>query len=47
MLADAFGLSVALQLVPLVSLLAAGIFALARSSYQRDLQQLGWRVGVA
>ena len=47
MLADAFGLSVALQLVPLVSLLAAGIFALARGSYQRDLRQLGWRVGIA
>jgi MFS family permease len=47
MLADAFGLPVALQLVPLVSLVAAGIFALARSSYQRDLQQVGWRVGVA
>jgi len=47
MLADAFGLSVALQLVPLVSLVAAGIFALARRSYQRDLQQLGWRAGVA
>jgi MFS family permease len=47
MLADAFGLSVALQLVPLVSLVSAGIFALARSSYRRDLQQLGWRVGVA
>jgi len=47
MLADAFGLTVALQLVPLVSLAAAGIFALARSSYQRDLQQRGWRAGVA
>jgi MFS family permease len=47
MLADAFGLSVALQLVPLVSLVAAGIFALARRSYQRDLQQPGWRVGAA
>jgi MFS family permease len=46
-LADAFGLPVALQLVPLVSLVAAGIFALARTSYQQDLQQLGWRVGVA
>jgi MFS family permease len=47
MLADAFGLPVALQLVPLVSLAAAGIFALARCSYQRDLQQLGRRAGVA
>ena len=47
MLADAFGLPVALQLVPLVSLVSAGIFALARSSYQRDLQHLGWRAGVA
>jgi MFS family permease len=47
MLADAFGLPMALQLVPLVSLVAAGIFALARSSYQQDLQQLGWRVGAA
>jgi MFS family permease len=46
MLADAFGLPVALRLVPLVSLLAAGIFALARRSYQRDLQQLGWRADV-
>ena len=42
-LADAFGLQTALQLVPLVSLAAAGIFAVARRSYQRDLQQLGWR----
>jgi hypothetical protein len=32
-----------LQLVPLISLVAAGIFAVARRSYQRDLQQLGWR----
>jgi hypothetical protein len=47
MLADAFGLSVALQLVPLVSLVAAGIFAIARRSYQQDLQQLGWRADVA
>lgn len=47
MLADAFGLPVALQLVPLVSLVAAGIFAMARHSYQQDLQQLGWRADVA
>jgi MFS family permease len=47
MLADAFGLPVALQLVPLVSLVSAGIFMLARSRYQQDLQQLGWRVGAA
>jgi MFS family permease len=47
MLADAFGLSVALQFVPLVSLVAAGIFAMARRSYQQDLRQLGWRVDVA
>jgi MFS family permease len=46
MLADAFGLPVALQLVPLVSLVAAGIFAMARRSYQQDLQQLGWRADV-
>ena len=46
-LADAFGLSVALQLVPLVSLIAAGIFALATRSYQQDLRQLGWRADVA
>jgi predicted MFS family arabinose efflux permease len=42
LLADAFDLPTALQLVPLVSLVAAGIFAFARRSYQRDLQQLGW-----
>jgi len=47
MLADTFGLPVALQLVPLVSLVSAGIFMLARSRYQQDLQQLGWRVGAA
>jgi MFS family permease len=47
MLADALGLSVALQFVPLVSLVAAGIFAMARRSYQQDLRQLGWRVDVA
>ena len=47
MLADAFGLPVALQLVPLVSLVAAGLFGLARNTYQRDLQQLGWHAGVA
>ena len=47
MLADAFGLTVALQLVPLVSLAAAGIFALARSSYQQDLQHIGWRSGAS
>jgi MFS family permease len=46
MLADAFGLPVALRLVPLVSLVSAAIFALTRSSYQQDLQQLGWRAGV-
>jgi MFS family permease len=47
MLADAFGLPVALRLVPLVSLIAACIFALARSSYQQDLQQPGRRAGAA
>jgi MFS family permease len=47
MLADAFSLPVALQLVPLVSLLAAGLFGLARNTYQRDLQQRSWRAGVA
>jgi MFS family permease len=47
MLADAFGLPVALRLVPLISLVAAGIFAIARRSYQQDLQQLGWRADVA
>jgi len=47
MLADTFGLPVALQLVPLVSLISAGIFMLARSRYQQDLQQLGWRMGAA
>ena len=45
LLADAFGLSVALQLVPLVSLAAAGIFALAKRSYHRDLQLVGLRAG--
>lgn len=41
MLADAFGLPVALQLVPLVSLVAAAIFAMVRRSYQHDLSQAG------
>ena len=47
LLADAFGLSAALQLVPLVSLAAAGIFAIAKVSYHRDLQQVGLRASVA
>ena len=47
LLADAFGLSVALQLVPLVSLAAAGIFVLAKPSYHRDLQLVGLRAGAA
>ena len=47
LLADAFGLSAALQLVPLVSLAAAGIFAIAKLSYHRDLQLVGLRAGVA
>jgi MFS family permease len=47
MLADTFGLPVALQLVPLVSLVSAGIFMLARSRYQQELQQPGWRVRAA
>jgi MFS family permease len=47
MLADAFGLPVALQLVPLASLMAAGIFAVARRSYQQDLQRLGWHGDIA
>jgi MFS family permease len=47
LLADAFGLSAALQLVPLVSLAAAGIFAIAKLTYHRDLQLVGLRAGVA
>jgi MFS family permease len=47
LLADAFGLSAALQLVPLVSLAAAGIFAIAKLSYHRDLQQVGLQAGIA
>ena len=47
MLADAFGLPVALRLVPLVSLIAACIFAFAHRSYQQDLQQPRGRAGAA
>jgi MFS family permease len=47
LLADAFGLSAALQLLPLVSLVAAGIFAVAKLSYHRDLQLVGLRAGIA
>lgn len=47
LLADQFGLSAALQLVPLVSLAAAGTFAIAKLSYQRDLQQVGLQAGIA
>ena len=47
LLADAYGLSAALQLVPLVSLAAAGIFAIAKLSYHRDLQQVGLQAGIA
>ena len=47
LLADAFGLSAALQLVPLVGLVAAGIFAIAKLSYHRDLQLVGLRAGIA
>jgi MFS family permease len=47
LLADALGLSAALQLVPLVSLAAAGIFAIANLSYHRDLQLVVLRAGAA
>ena len=47
LLADAFGLSAALQLVPFISLAAAGIFAIAKLSYHRDLQLAGLRAAVA
>ncbi len=40
MLADAFGLPVALQMVPLVSVVSALIFFYGRRSYQRDLERV-------
>lgn len=46
-LADAYGLMTALQLVPLVSVVSACIFACARRCYRSDLQQLGLGVGIA
>jgi MFS family permease len=39
-LADNFGLPVALQLVPLVSVVSALIFFYGRRSYQRDLERV-------
>ncbi|HEY5755810.1 MAG TPA: hypothetical protein VIU34_08300, partial [Steroidobacter sp.] len=39
MLADAFGLPAALQLVPLVSLISAAIFFFGRCAYQSDLRR--------
>jgi MFS family permease len=39
-MADKLGLDVAFQMLPLVGLLAAGVFALARQSYHADLAQL-------
>ncbi|MET0987992.1 MAG: MFS transporter [Steroidobacteraceae bacterium] len=39
MLADAFGLPAALQLVPLASLLSAAIFWFGRRAYRRDVQR--------
>jgi membrane protein implicated in regulation of membrane protease activity len=41
LLADAFGLPVALQLVPLASLISAAIFFFGRRVYQRDLRRQG------
>ncbi|MET0657000.1 MAG: MFS transporter [Steroidobacteraceae bacterium] len=47
MLADAHGLPFALQLVPLVSLVAALIFAVARHSYQDDVRHVQLRTDAA
>lgn len=48
LLADAYGLATALQLMPLVCLLSAFIFAWARRSYRQDLQRVGvMSVGIA
>jgi MFS family permease len=43
-LADIYGLTTALQLVPLVSLVSAAIFAWARRCYRTDLQQIDVRL---
>jgi len=43
LLADAYGLTTALQLVPFVSLISAATFALAMRVYRRDLVQAGVR----
>ncbi|UHQ20044.1 MFS transporter [Lysobacter sp. KIS68-7] len=40
-LADAFGLSVAFQLVPLISVVAASVFFFAKRHYLADVQQVG------
>lgn len=47
LLADSYGLTTALQLVPFVSLVSAATFALATRCYRRDLQQAGLRVEAA
>ena len=43
LLADAYGLTTALQLVPFVSLISAATFAFATRCYRRDLVQAGLR----
>ena len=40
-LADALGLATAFQLVPLISVAAAGVFYFAKRSYLNDIQQVG------
>jgi MFS family permease len=47
LLADAYGLTTALQLVPFVSLLSAATFALATRCYKRDLLQADLRAEAA
>ncbi|HEY6641356.1 MFS transporter [Povalibacter sp.] len=47
LLADAYDLTTALQLVPLVCLVSAFIFACAMRCYRGDLQHTAMRVGVA
>ena len=46
-LADAYDLTTALQLVPLVCLVSACIFACARRRYRSDLQHVEMRIGQA
>ena len=40
LMADKVGLQAAFQMLPIIGLVAAGVFALARQSYMRDLAKI-------